>query len=201
MRCIALALFLGACSVAPRRDAGRHALVAQRRPAIEARVIELLDGSRWKREVRIELDPELDWCLAYTRDWGRKIVLGPRAFASDLELDMTLAHELTHAHMTGEWRELPDVVQEGVACWVSLVVVGRERELAEPEPELLRRVLTLSAAEYGGLADRDDVDLAATWLASRLFRWSVNTVPVPCAKVSLRCECGGQGACCVRSPP
>ena len=152
----AVALALSACT-APRID-GSGARVevgppyAQRVSEIvrevEPKIIELL-GTRWPWEYRVTLDREDEDSVAETREWDRRITLGPLSL-SDEDMRLALAHELTHVHMRAPWTDLPRVLQEGVATWASLVVLDRTNEFGGPVPDwqLCIDVLTLSYSEF-----------------------------------------------------
>lgn len=152
----------GGASVA---DPALHAAVARLEPAVTRAL-----GARWPWEYEVRVAPVDRGFLAETRDSDRRVTIA-LATTTREDLDEVLAHELVHVHAVGRWESLPYGVQEGLACWVAAVAVGRAAEYRgpPPSPEYLRRALTITAAEYLALrGDTAEVDQAATWLASFL---------------------------------
>jgi hypothetical protein len=142
---------------------------------VEPAIIEAL-GTSWPRQYRVKADLHFKQFAADTRDFDRRVRLGARALVSPEQLEFTLTHEIVHVHMTGDWRELPIVVQEGVANWIAIVVLGFEGPTwteEPPPPELTRRVFLMSYEEYKK-SKRDEVyrvDRAAMHIASRIVRF------------------------------
>jgi hypothetical protein len=136
---------------------------------VEPRIIEIL-GTRWPRQYTVTIRDGDFW--AETRDWDRKVSLGLQSLTPD-ELPLSVAHELAHVHMRGKWRELPPVLQEGVAYWVSLLALDRTDEFVGPRPsaEACLEVLTLPYPEYryGDRPLQKRLDYTATWLAAHFI--------------------------------
>ncbi len=148
------------------------ALITEMITEVEPVIIWLL-GTRWDREYRVELvDEPIPWGVADTRDLDRRVRL-EASYKGEKELRFSLAHELTHVHMLGKWRELPPVLQEGVAYWVSLVATGRTGEFisAPPSQRLCLDMMTMSYGEYKRLEQgrQNEIEATATWVARSMF--------------------------------
>ncbi len=125
------------------------------------RVAELLPASRPRPvDVWVQKEPRLfRFGKAAHQEADGFWALGPRRIhlregADDLR--RTLAHELTHAFLGGDWEALPGTLEEGLCDLLSA--------LAVPEGALRMRAGRLSAAAFclGGLALRIEVGTPAT---------------------------------------
>lgn len=129
-------------------------------------------GTRWERRYVVEVDREYDHFRAETRTWDRRVKLGVQSLRPG-DLEFVLAHELAHVHMTDKWRELPPVLQEGVANWVAISATGRTAEFGgpKPSPRLLIDVLTIPYDEFknADAVRQGELEYAATWLAADFF--------------------------------
>jgi len=139
---------------------------------VEPIVLQAL-GTRWDRPYHVAFDPEFTRFPGYTRTHDRYVRVGPRALESPALFEHVIAHELVHVHMTGDWEDLPGVLQEGVADWIACVALGRASRAWEgppPPPVLTRRMLAMSYSEYWRLdaEERIAIEQAAMFLASTL---------------------------------
>lgn len=179
---LAAILFLGlaACS-APRQGiitrGGARVFAApeaaERLHAIadryEPQVIQLL-GTAWTAPYTIEVcEPGSDR-LGSACDQTKEVKIAPRALERD-DLAKLLVHELVHVHAIAHWNDLPYAVQEGLAYWVSGVIVDGVRTYSGPQPShaALRQALTITREDYQSMDDTRAVNQAATWLASWLI--------------------------------
>lgn len=181
----AIALALAACAAPQTEGSGArvHAgplhgpRISEILRDVEPKVIEIL-GTRWPREYKVTFK-DIDYS-AQTRDWDRKVTLGVASLTSE-DLPLTIAHELAHVHMRGQWRELPPVLQEGVAVWVGLLALGRTQEFKGRAPDMkdCLDVLTIPYAEYlaADLSRKNELNYAATWIVANFMESKFDPQP------------------------
>lgn len=138
---------------------------------LEPKIIQML-GTRWEWSYIVEVDQEYDHFRAETRTWDRRVKLGAQSLKPG-DLEFVLAHELAHVHMTDKWRDLPLMLQEGVANWVAISATGRTAEFGgpKPSPRLLIDVMTIPYDEFkkADAVRQGQLEYAATWLATNFF--------------------------------
>lgn len=134
----------------------------------EHRVIEVL-GTEWPRPYIVTEEGGDPFFRGSTRTLDRRVRLHRNLDGRVSPL--TLLHELAHVHMRGPWRELPSMLQEGVADWIALSMLGRPLAARLPAPRLTLqvRVLTLSQTASWSAPDSDELKWTAVWMAARLF--------------------------------
>lgn len=198
MRPAAIVLVAGLAGCRALRTPGSGALVSGApalRPRVEAIITEVEPrilaalGTCWPREFEVVIVSSFERYPGDTRDFDRRVRLGAGSLTSWKNLELTVAHELAHVHMTGDWRALPPVIQEGVADWISVVVNGYQPpvwNVALPEPELVRRVFVMDYDTFKGLPPDElyQVRYAAMYVASGMVRFG--DLPPPKAPLDFR---------------
>lgn len=138
----------------------------------EPRVIDLL-GTQLGRDYEIHILAEEGRAPAATRYPRRDLYFSPRAFEAAM-FERLVAHELVHVHALGVWDALPEVIEQGLAEYISFLVQaeGNHRtgyyDGSAPDLAQLVAALRLSDIEYMLQPPDPVVTNAALWLVCSL---------------------------------